>query len=501
MKKFGLILGFVGLLLGLVCVSCKDDDNPDPGTVFPEVSASSDNVVLDASAPDAEAVKFSWTKGEYDNVTYILQMVKSGGNFNESVEFEAGEEVYEYAFTNSELNEAMKDEFNVTGSSEIELDYRIHAKNNENEAWSQSSQFKTIKVKTYDADEVEEPTEPAIVENMYLYGTALPDDAYAKMQTSYASQNEFVWRGELQTGNYKFVLEEGISSPSYNKGNSDNEIVYSEEDFEGGFTISVAGGYEITVNVETLTHAIKKLEGYTYYNLWIEGSATGNEPMVMTPYAENPDIFYYFGELNVGKFKINTTIDGSGDSFYYSGDDEYDLVFGGIDMPVSKAASGTDWQTTYKYSYMVILDIENNEIDFARFEPTICGDAIVDCNGIFDRSLAPSMEQSDEVPYIYRWSGDVVTSVPDTGNSGTKDVEGFKMSFVYMGNEAAVQEDRAWAGYWIYAPTQGKVPSGSEEDILIHLNGQGDDNKWKPDAAGIYTVELNILTRKVTISH
>ena len=260
MKKFRLILSCVSLLLGLVCVSCKDDENLNSDTVFPEVSASNDNVVLDGSAPYDEAVKFSWTKGEYDNVTYILQMVKAGGNFNESVAFEAGEGVYEYSFTNQELNKVMKDEFNVTGSNEIELDYRIHAKNNENEAWSQSSQFKTIKVKTYDADEVEEPVEPSIAENLYLYGTALPEGAYAKMQTSYASQNEFVWRGDLQSGNYKFVLEEGTTSPSYNKGSSDNAIVYEDEESEAGFAISENGGYEITVNVETLTHDIKKLE-------------------------------------------------------------------------------------------------------------------------------------------------------------------------------------------------------------------------------------------------
>lgn len=497
MKKFRLILSCVSLLLGLVCVSCKDDENLNSDTVFPEVSASNDNVVLDGSAPYDEAVKFSWTKGEYDNVTYILQMVKAGGNFNESVAFEAGEGVYEYSFTNQELNKVMKDEFNVTGSNEIELDYRIHAKNNENEAWSQSSQFKTIKVKTYDADEVEEPVEPSIAENLYLYGTALPEGAYAKMQTSYASQNEFVWRGDLQSGNYKFVLEEGTTSPSYNKGSSDNAIVYEDEESEAGFAISENGGYEITVNVETLTHDIKKLEGYTYYNLWIQGSATNNELVIMTPYADNTKIFYYFGELNTGTFKINTTADGSGDSFYAS-DNSYDLTYGGIDLTVSKGSSATEWQTTYKDLYMVVLDTENNKIDFARFSPCICGDAIADCKGQFNRNLAPAMEQSDEVPYIYRWEGEIVTSyiVADTNES--KEAEGFKMSFIECGEGSITP---GWSGYWIYAEIANKVPTGSEENTLIHFNGQGDDNKWKPDAAGSYTIELNIITRKVKISH
>ena len=61
-----------------------------------------------------------------------------------------------------------------------------------------------------------------------------------------------------------------------------------------------------------------------------------------------------------------------------------------------------------------------------------------------------------------------------------------------------------WMGAWFMATTDGKALTDGTENITFvdkHITGNGDiDRKWKVSTAGKYTISLNQLTEKITVT-
>ena len=80
-----------------------------------ELKAPKENVALDATNPEQEAIKFTWTAasnyGTNAAITYTFQMDVQGNNFAGGISENVGREAYERVYKNEELNNLLLNTF------------------------------------------------------------------------------------------------------------------------------------------------------------------------------------------------------------------------------------------------------------------------------------------------------------------------------------------------------------------------------------------------------
>lgn len=267
MKSFK-ILSMLLLMISLGFSACTDDKNTeyDKGNTLLTITASKDNLVIDAQNPESEAIKFTWTSGtNYGTglaIDYTFEMDKEGGNFENGVIINIGRNIYEQSFKNENFNNLLLEKFGLKPDEEAVLQYRVKAKVADEAIAEEISPVGNLEIKTH----------LPISNTLYIVGSAAPKGWDASLATplnlvSNATKS-FSWTGILNTGEFKLITTLGEFLPSYNKAeelsNNDNEQVYkmtlrqTESDADDKFEINEAGSYNIQVNLVTMTMVISK---------------------------------------------------------------------------------------------------------------------------------------------------------------------------------------------------------------------------------------------------
>lgn len=481
----------------LLAMSAGCDDNDylelNKGMTELAITASVPDIVLDESNHSLEAVALEWTTGyNYGSgnaISYTLELAESGTDFADPyVALENSAQVYSWNPSVEELNEIIRNHFNVESGNSISLDARVTATVAGYEELQQS-------VTTFTAV----PYQP-VTSTLYIIGDAAPNgwsaDNASEMQRT--DNGIFTWVGNLSEGDLKFIVKLGEFLPSYNN-NGKGGLVYrtSDEQPDEKFHIGEAHCYQVDVNLLDLTVNITKTEGITpaYDKIFFVGNETdwgfrqmSQDPL--DPFLFRIGIFFEKG----GEFKFGTA-DGSWENMYKATSANAPYTQQSVEF-VKGFDPDNKWFLTdaeTNYAYKICLDIRTGAErmimrKFTRYTAMyLVGDATP--NG-WDLGNATPMKQDASNPDIFTWSGHL--------NTGE-----FKFS-------ADKQDD--WNGAWFMAASEGAAPTGEVQKVIFinksdnacqeeykDLSTGGVDLKWKVTEAGNYTITLNQLLEEVVI--
>ena len=485
MKSFKILSLFL-LTISLGFLACTDDKNTeyDKGNTPLAITASKDNLVLDAQNPESEAIKFTWTSGtNYGTglaIDYTFEMDKEGGNFENGVIINIGRNIYEQSFKNENFNNLLLEKFGIKPDQEAVIQYRIKAKVADEAIAEEISPVGNLDIKTH----------LPISSKLYIVGSAAPNGWDASLATPFNlvsnATKSFSWTGILNAGEFKLITTLGEFLPSYNKGEelskNDNERVYkmtlrqAESDADDKFEIIESGTYNIQVNLVTMAMVITKKEGPEYSQLWFVGHATDWGFTEMTVDPADPFVFHFNADLSKGgEFKIGAANNFDSSTVFLR--PEVNETPEGTGLKVVKWAGEPDnkWKINGG-TYKIKLDTKEMTIDIVPYTPYPTIYMIGDASPA-GWNIDGATPMTTESTYISTWTGNL--------NKG-------ELKF-------SLDKKSDWTGDWFLASKDGINPSGSEEQMIYSKNGANPDNKWKIEEAGTYSITIDQLRETVII--
>jgi len=469
-------------LLFLLFVTSSCDNNEmelNKGNTPLEISASTTDVVFEINSPDKQAVAFDWTTGTNNGtgaaISYVFQLDIAGNGFQSGLSEDLGKNVRTRAFSMEELNSLILDTFGKTVGTKVSLEARVIA---------------TVHTPTPTTDTTEvilisaTPYKP-ITKTLYLIGDATPngwDTGKATALTVNSGETGgFLWSGKLTPGKFKFITTLGQFTPSYNKGVTDTQLYFRENDqdpLDGQFEITEGGNYRILLNLLNLTITIEKSAGAPYSQLWLLGDATAggwdvNQESAMYVDPLDPFVFHYNGMLKTGDFKIATEQGTFDCKFYRPTIADAPLTETNVELTNSP---DNKWKVSVAGAYKMRLDLASSKIAIKAFTPYtqlwMIGDATP--NGWSD--AAPNAMTKDATdPYVFTYEG-------------TLNIGEFKIPTAIGTN---------WNADCFMPAVSGE---GVTSTRMTFVEKGGADRKWKITAAGNYKVQINQLYETITIT-
>ncbi|MDR1381372.1 MAG: SusF/SusE family outer membrane protein [Tannerella sp.] len=294
------------LLLLLLFAACKEDYYEHFTVETPEdvmnIKPSAEAVVLEENRKEQIALTFEWgdaaDRGPGTELTYYFKMDVANNNFQTATpkrKLDANQR--SAGFTHEELNSLIVDLWKKMPGETVELEAEVIADVTVYPVYMKPEVSKTtVMVTSYAIAPV----------NLYLTGSATPAGAITLNVLSF--NKEYTWKGDLEAGNFKFILNRNDPLPSYNRGTDERTLVYRTADSDPDilFTVDRAGPHSIYVNTEEMTIAHASLP---YENVWMVGDASPagwdiNNPTPMEWNMLTPELFTYEGALNVGELKF-----------------------------------------------------------------------------------------------------------------------------------------------------------------------------------------------------
>ncbi len=452
----------------LFLMSCQKEENNGINLAGElSLSASTAEIALTQRNAAAVAVTFNWTTGTNNgtgaSISYILQIDKEGNSFANPLLFDMGKATYSKAFSVSDLNQSIKDEFGFAAGISSNLEARVIATINTSPQTQQTSKVFIIKVTPY---------EP-VSTTLFLFGDATANGWDAGTAIALVPETDnptvFVFRGSLSAGSYKFITTLGQFLPSYNRGADVNHIVYRTSDSEPDdkFTVTEAGMYKITVSLLDLTISSIKLDLPPYDEMYMVGDATPNgwdigNATELTQDLDNPYIFTYMGVMNPGDFKfpVNRNTNWGQDMYMKLTDSTMYLHHGG-DPDDNK------WTITKKGLYTITLNLLDNTISLARTKLFMVGNA-TPIGWSIDKAVEMTEDATDGC--IFTYSGPMVAGE-------------YKFP---------VNRNTDWG--------QDMYMRVDDTHMYRHEGGAPDDNKWIITVDGNYVITANIETLTLSTS-
>jgi len=477
------------LIILLASTSCTESYMElNKGETALALSVDSTDVTLDISNPSKAAMTFTWTSGTNGGtncaINYIFQIDLAGDNFAGGISKELGKNVYTLEYTNEELNNLLRDSFNVIDNATAELEARIIAIPANESVAKQTTEALALTVKTY----------KPVSSTLYLIGDATPGgwslDKATNMNAISDEAGGFTWTGNMYAGSYKFVTTTGGFLPSYNKDGSSTEdkLIYRENDSDPDvqFTIATAGSYCVTVNLIDLTITVVAKSGPKYSAIYFVGSFTDWNFVAMRKDPVNSFIFRYGAVLNWnngGEFKFGTQ-NGSWSNMYHPTIASAPYTHTAVTQDETNDNKWLIPEADCGKAYKIALDITDGaeSMKMSVFTPYetlyLVGDATP--NGWTISGATPMTKVDD---YNFTWTGTLTTG-------------SMKITCDKQGD---------WAGAWFMSATADETPTGSEQYMTfvdkINDSSQADvDRKWKITEAGTYTITGNQLTETITIA-
>ena len=272
------------------------------------LSVSKTSLVLKQKDINNGAVDLTWTTGTNhgtgSSISYNLQVDKKGNNFSKPISLNMGKGIYINSFNVGALNDSLLTKWGVIPGSVTDLEARVIATVYSDPVVNDISNIVTISVTSY----------KPVSKTLYLFGSASPKGTDVNNALALTPQNDptvFVYTGSLNTGSLKFITTLGQILPSYNKGNSDSQLILRTDAGQADnlFNITEAAVYKVTVSLLDLTVSINKADLPPYSTIYMVGDASPNgwdishsTPLVQN--TTNPFIFTYTGVMKAGYFKF-----------------------------------------------------------------------------------------------------------------------------------------------------------------------------------------------------
>ncbi|WP_125077694.1 SusF/SusE family outer membrane protein [Rufibacter latericius] len=473
-KKASWFSAMLLLLVTLLGVSCKTDiyDEFDQGVNAPlALSTSKESVVLQETIAASEAVAFNWTTGSNygtnNSISYTLYLDRQGNNFQNAVVADMGKASFQKKYSVKEFNDLLLG-LNLTPGVETTIEAKVVSKVSGTDL--SDSTTTTLKVTPYQP----------VSTTLYLIGDATPNgwsaDNATPLTLNPSSPGRFSWQGRLKAGSFKFITTKGAFLPSYNKGATENLLVYRTSDSEpdNQFTITTPGLYSISISLLDKTISIEEGSAPPYSELWIVGDATPNgwnidNPNKLRVDRSNPYVFTYNEVLKAGEFKFPTSTGNWGTDFYMPLTNYQDLSLTGVQL-VRGGQPDLKWKITTAGAYKIKLDLETMKINIMPFTAPATLYLVGDATPAGWNIDAPTPFVKDASnPFIFTYTGPLKAG---------------ELKFpVTTGN---------WGGDF-YMPVTANEDVTSTE--IKFVPGGQPDNKWKisADQAGNYKITVDVL--------
>ena len=466
--------------------ACNDNEMElNKGNDVLTLSKSTDVVDLNPKNPNVEAITFKWTSGSNFGtgsfISYVFQMNMDSTDWSSGVNIDMGRQIYSKTYTVNEMNRVLLEDLALSPGQTVTLAVRVIAQVANQEELEQVSEIITFQATAY----------KPYSQTLYILGSASPNgwsaDQATPMNPISGEAGGFVWIGQLNTGEFKFITNLGSFLPSYNKGETENQLLFRESDNQPDdkFTINKGGRYKVQINILDLTITITLMDGgVRFTNIYFVGSFNNwsFEPMIQD--AVNPNVFKLGREMNWN---------GGGD-----------FKFGSVSGSWDKMIHPTIANAPYTHTQVMFDDTGDYKWVLTQAE----------CNKPY-KMILDVTEGSEKftmkpfVPYTSIWMvGSATPNGWDLGNSTALiPVEGNPYKFTWTGilnsGELKFSLDRKsdWSGAWFLASEGGLVPNGNEQQMIFSLSGDGGkDNKWQINDAGSYKIELDQLKELVKIT-
>ena len=362
---------YLAVLLLPALASCGSDDvqyhiETPEDQMF--ISASAEELVLEAADAEKEVLTFSWNapadRGAGSEITSYFRMDIADNNFasaTELMEIQPGQT--SVSFTADELNDYLLG-WGISPETMVRIEAEIVA-SVDNEAIYMKPEVSTTTVLLTGYRAVARP--------LYIVNAAMDEGTDVQMNEPVLSK-QYNWSGwfDKNTG-VKFVYDIDGQGTAITKGSDNNTLVKTEGDTGELFMVEESGYYTVHLNLKNMTCTWELLEP-VYENLWMVGDAVPcgwniDDPTPMSKSEDTPWVFVYTGYLGQGEIKMPLAV-GAGwgcdylmPLIHYSdqdGDDNVKFVQGG--NPDDK------WNITREGNYRVEVNTFTMKIKFAQLD-------------------------------------------------------------------------------------------------------------------------------------
>ena len=309
-------LGVVAVgIMSILATSCEEDiDNTASRNQSEiELAPSGEYIKLDESKPNETAITLKWNTahdfGEDYITTYKYEMQLIGSEASNIKEFDDDGEFLR-SYTNAEMQKILVDHFGLTTSTIGEVLFTVTANFEGPRLMVPDIATATLKIKTYGPKQYK-------ADNLYVGGTAVGDEPM-KMTLKDETNKIYSYEGTLVAGKINFPVDyadelNAIGPETANAPITTSEMkgVISDRTEANSWVIPAAATYRVTVNMSK--RAVKIVEAGAVVEadqVFLAGSAVGEEQIEVAQALENDQIYAWRGELKAGNLYIPLTFEG-----------------------------------------------------------------------------------------------------------------------------------------------------------------------------------------------
>ena len=309
-------LGVVAVgIMSMLATSCEEDiDNTASRNQSEiELAPSGEYIKLDESKPNETALTLKWSTahdfGEDYITTYKYEMQLIGSEATNIKEFDDDGEFLR-SYTNEEMQKILVDHFGLTTSTIGEVLFTVTANFEGPRLMVPDIATATLKIKTYGPKQYK-------ADNLYVGGTAVGDEPM-KMTLKDETNRIYSYEGTLVAGKINFPVDYADELNAIGPETADAPIttsemkgVISDRAEANSWVIPSAATYRVTVNMSKQTVKIVEAGAVVEADqIFLAGSAVGEEQIEMAQVLENDQIYAWRGELKAGNLYIPLTFEG-----------------------------------------------------------------------------------------------------------------------------------------------------------------------------------------------
>lgn len=303
-------------MLNMFATSCEEDINNTASRNQSEIELvpSGEYIKLDESKPDETAVTLKWSAahdfGEDYITTYKYEMQLIGSEAENIKEFDDDGEFLR-SYTNEEMQEILVDHFGLTTSTIGEVLFTVTASFEGPRLMVPDIATATLKIKTYGPKQYK-------ADNLYVGGSAVGDELI-KMTLKDEVNKIYSYEGALVAGKINFPVDYADELNAIGPETADTPITTGEMTgviFDraeaNSWVVPSAATYRITVNMSKQTVKIVEAGAVVEADqIFLAGSAVGEDQIEMTQALENDQIYAWRGELKAGSLYIPLVFEGN----------------------------------------------------------------------------------------------------------------------------------------------------------------------------------------------
>ena len=309
-------LGVVAVgMMSMLATSCEEDiDNTASRNQSEiELAPSGEFIRLDESKPNETAVTLKWSTahdfGEDYITTYKYEMQLIGSEATNIKEFDDDGEFFR-SYTNEEMQKILIDHFGLTTSTIGEVLFTVTANFEGPRLMVPDIATATLKIKTYGPKQYK-------ADNLYVGGSAVGEDNI-KLTLKDEINKIYSYEGALAAGKINFPVDYADELNAIGPETADTPITTGEMPgviFDraeaNSWVIPSAATYRVTVNMSKKTVKIVEAGAVVEADqVFLAGSAVGEEQIEVAQALENDQIYAWRGELKAGKLYIPLTFEG-----------------------------------------------------------------------------------------------------------------------------------------------------------------------------------------------